>query len=392
MLPPVRYESFYRTPDNAWWRGLISAVGTLVGFFVLSIVFGILALIVMAIGDPNALASLSEGSIAFTPLTFLLMALLPIGLSGLVPFAFHRWLHRQPFGALISVTGRTRWGWMGLSLAVFAVLFAVYMLISWLVEPSKVSGEVSLTPTVVGYLVVIVLFVPFQAAAEELIFRGLMPRAISSWIPSARWGMIVGVVVSTCAFASAHFAADPWLVVYYLAFGFSMAWLTHVTGGLEAPIVMHAVNNTVMFALTALTGQMDSSFDRQVGVGGPFMLVAIIGYPLMAGALVLLAKMRKLPAEGAPTPLLSPESAAKHYGGGQAPAELGGHPSPAAGAAHPKPTANPADPAPSANPAHPAPGSEHGAQAGHAAPAGDGLGGYRGYSSNPADPGSAARH
>jgi hypothetical protein len=76
-------------------------------------------------------------------------------------------------------------------------------------------------------------------------------------------------------FSIAHFAADPWLVAYYFMFGVSASIAARGTGGLEAPVLIHSVNNVLLFLPTILMDQLDESFDRSAGSGGPFMLIPI---------------------------------------------------------------------------------------------------------------------
>ncbi len=59
-----------------------------------------------------------------------------------------------------------------------------------------------------------------------------------------------------------------------------------MTGGLEAPVLIHALNNTLLFVPTVILGQMSQSFDRSAGTGGPFMLLpmaVVLGSALLTG-------------------------------------------------------------------------------------------------------------
>ncbi|GAA2803779.1 CPBP family intramembrane glutamic endopeptidase [Nonomuraea dietziae] len=114
-------------------------------------------------------------------------------------------------------------------------------------------------------LVVIVLLVPFQAAAEEYIFRGWLLQAFGAYIRSP-WP---GIVLGSAGFAALHAYTD-WGILDVFSFGVLMGWLAVRTGGLEAPIAMHVVNNTLAFAISAARGRPG----RRVAAGRGAVAVA----------------------------------------------------------------------------------------------------------------------
>lgn len=101
----------------------------------------------------------------------------------------------------------------------------------------------------VAPLVVVLLVIPFQAAAEEYVFRGTLGQALGSWVDSP-W---LAIAISSLAFAAAHGLGGPGFVAM-VGFGVLTGWLTIRTGGLEAAIALHVVNNVVLFAAMAAGG------------------------------------------------------------------------------------------------------------------------------------------
>ena len=77
---------------------------------------------------------------------------------------------------------------------------------------------------------------------EELVFRGLL----YGWI-AGRWGGTAGLVVSSLAFAAAHY--EPAHVVLVLPLAFLFGWLRRRTDSLLPSLFSHIVNNG--FALLA---------------------------------------------------------------------------------------------------------------------------------------------
>ncbi|MBM7816966.1 membrane protease YdiL (CAAX protease family) [Brevibacterium paucivorans] len=289
------FENHYRTAHDRWWMGLVGIIATIVVFFVVSVVGGIIAVAIDiatgAISQEDAMA----GKITNTPL-LLFTVNLSLILGGLVAWLAHRILHKQPWSRMFSVLPRMRWKWWGLSLACTVPLFVLYMGVGFLFDNSAImgSGDSSFTfdGTALAYLLIIVLTTPFQAAAEEVMFRSYVPRVFGSWIP--RVGGVVGVIVATILFTLAHGASDPWLWAYYAVFGLVMAALTHFSGGIEAPVVVHAVNNVTMFLIALFSGDISNAFERGEGSGGVFMLFPMVALFVIAGVLTLVARWKKV--------------------------------------------------------------------------------------------------
>lgn len=156
-----------------------------------------------------------------------------------------RWFAQAPPGIVFSVVQRIRWGYLavcaGVALIVFVAVQAVILL----------SQEQTLTPQAGfwWFMLVVVLTSPLQAAAEEVLFRGFVQQAVGAL--AGRWW--AGVIVASLLFALAHGAQSPALFVDRLGFGLVMGLLVWWTGGLEAAIGAHIINNILAFALAGLT-------------------------------------------------------------------------------------------------------------------------------------------
>jgi membrane protease YdiL (CAAX protease family) len=82
-------------------------------------------------------------------------------------------------------------------------------------------------------LVVLAVLAPL---VEELIFRGLL----YGWI-AGRWGTFAAWMVSSLAFAAAHY--EPAHIVLVLPLGFFFGWLRRRTDSLLPSLVSHIFNN-----------------------------------------------------------------------------------------------------------------------------------------------------
>ena len=205
-----------------------------------------------------------------------------IGLAALIPIAWGLMaaVHHMRPRWLSSVQPRIRWRYLLACAAIAAVVLNGVMLLS-----TTVGKELSYQPQkgFWGFLVVIVLTSPIQAAAEEIFFRGYLLQALGSLV-ARPW---FGITVSSLVFALLHGTQNLPLFADRLAFGLLAALLVWRTGGLEAGIAAHVINNVFAYVVAGLTtsiaalkaikgiGWVDAGFD----VGG-FALFAVLAYGL----------------------------------------------------------------------------------------------------------------
>jgi membrane protease YdiL (CAAX protease family) len=255
----TRYHRLARdSPDFAHWRLPVAALVGAFGYLFLAFALVLVAMVAMAItgSDPEAwLDGMSDeitlddpGELAFQLGVIALM--LP---CVLVPVAV---VWRRHVGFLHSVAGHVRWGWLGRCLAL--AFFVVGASLGLSVAVAAVAGDEpvqldSLDGRAVASLLVVLLLVPFQAAAEEYVFRGGLLQLIGSW---TRW-VAVPVLATSLLFAAGHIY-DFWGLVSVFLFGVIAAVITIRTGGLEAAIGLHVANNVVLMVLDVV-GLVDSS-------------------------------------------------------------------------------------------------------------------------------------
>ena len=98
-------------------------------------------------------------------------------------------------------------------------------------------------------LLVVVLTTPLQSAAEEYVFRGYLSQAIAGWIRAPRAAAVLAALITATLFSLAHVPPDFLTFFDRFAFGLAASAVVWLTGGLEGAIVLHAVNNVLVFLL-----------------------------------------------------------------------------------------------------------------------------------------------
>ena len=306
---PVTYDRALSGIPGAW-RGGVAIVLLVVGFLLLQIVIGGVGIVIEVARGALTLDELASRVVPITPGVLLSTN---ISLALLIPLAMglQRWLFGAKVGTLASVAGRFRWKWMGRLALVIVPVWVVYLGLGFLLDP---GADVQVDGAALALIAIVILTTPLQAAGEEFGARGLIQRSVGSWFRNPVAAFVVSTLIASSFFALAHLAGDPWLIAYYFVFGASMSIAARGTGGLEAPVLMHATNNVLIFLPAVLLGQLDQGIDRSAGTGGPFMLVPMALCLAAAGISTLWARRNRVqvtaPAleQRRPAPVVAPQA------------------------------------------------------------------------------------
>ena len=283
-LPPdgAAYPQIQRGESYVWWRSVAGVVFAISLFALVTMVVSRALVMVFWATTAGNQPYRDYFAKAFAFETPLGMLAVNLGLATLIPIAWAlmAFLHQMRPRWLSSVQPGIRWRYLFGCLAIAAVVLNGVMLLSTMVgEPLSLHPQKGFW----GFLVVIVLTSPIQAVAEEIFFRGYLLQALGSLVPRA-W---FGVVVSSLVFALLHGTQNLPLFVDRFAFALLAGLLAWRTGGLEAGIAAHVINNVFAYVIAGLTtsvaalkaiqgiGWVDAAFD----VGG-FALFAVLAYGL----------------------------------------------------------------------------------------------------------------
>ncbi|HSX66157.1 CPBP family intramembrane glutamic endopeptidase [Nocardioides sp.] len=274
-LPPEfqpQYHQLHRVGRPGEWRSIVGVLLLLV------LVFGVVPLVAGGVAFAVLLlagSSMEEAGAVLdvtgeaTPAG---LALLNAIIAAAIPLTFlvTWWLHRLKPRWLSSVAPRLRWGYllacMGLSVVALLASVGVGLLLPLQAGDAPVGEVNDFTTQTRDFIIVILLLTPLQAAGEEYLFRGYLTQAFGSLVWGRRASQALAVLVPALVFALFHGLSQDWPVFFdRFAFGVVAGILVIRTGGLEAPIAMHVLNNFLAFGLALAFGDLTTALNAEGG-------------------------------------------------------------------------------------------------------------------------------
>lgn len=235
---------------NAIWRYVIMFATVLVVTNTIGALPLGVAFILKAQADPAVIGGIAANPydlsiLGLDPNMGLFVMLFPF-MTGLLAFVLLiKPIHGRVFGTVINGGRKIRWDRYFISAGVWLLLSAIYLFVYLKADP----GNFRMNNTGITLLVLIiisVLFVPFQAAFEEVLFRGYLMQGFglllkNRWFPLVMTSVLFGLMhsfnpeVKDFGFLT--------MMPQYILFGLIFGIITILDDGIEAAMGAHSANN-----------------------------------------------------------------------------------------------------------------------------------------------------
>src|SRR5450759_1359535 len=238
------------TGKNSFWRYIVIIAVVLIVANTIGALPLILTVALKSASNPEVLSQLSANPNDFSVLGLepnigLMMMLIPV-ITGLFAFILLvKPLNHRTFKMTINGTGKIRWDRFFISAAVWLILSALYLLFYLKFDPSNFTIN-NKTTSLIILSVSSVLLIPFQAALEEVLFRGYLMQGFAAifrnrWFPLIMTSVLFGLLhaVNPEVKEYGFFTMMPQYIVFGLIFGI----ITILDDGIEAAMGAHAINN-----------------------------------------------------------------------------------------------------------------------------------------------------
>jgi membrane protease YdiL (CAAX protease family) len=274
-----------RTDAHRWWLPPAATAAVVAGT---AAAVGALLSVRTVIGLLTGRSSGPDDEPDFGPIGETALLLLVVAAALPVVLVVARSWQQRPAGTLASVEGRVRWRWLTACLliavpAVWFMLAGFSRLLDLTGQPTAGTAAPAAWvgwPRFVASLSMLLLLVPLQTAAEEYVFRGWLLQAVGAFV--RRPWLAIGP--QAVLFATAHGWGTPWGFLDLLTMGLVCGWLTVRTGGLEAAVALHLVNNLIAYGGVAALGLLGSA---GTAADAPWQLCAVSVLALAGYALAV---------------------------------------------------------------------------------------------------------
>ncbi len=238
------------TGKNNFWRYIVMILLIFIATNTIGSIPLTIVSIVKSAGNNQSLSEISSDlnflstmGVSQNMILFLVLFAFIVGLA--TYYLLVKPMHGRTFIQSVTGAGRIRWSRALISGLVWIILMAVYLFVYLGIDPENFSINNSTSSLIVLALIAFAL-IPFQAAFEEVIFRGYLMQGFSLLIPNRLFPLISTSIL----FALMH-SLNPEVKEYgffavmpqYFTFGLIFGIITILDDGIEAAMGAHAANN-----------------------------------------------------------------------------------------------------------------------------------------------------
>jgi membrane protease YdiL (CAAX protease family) len=241
------------TGKNSFWRYVVMFAIVLIVSNTVGALPLLISLLVKSVSNPEVYSQLSANPNDFSvlgldPNTGLIIMLFPF-IAGLAAFIlFVKPLNNRTLKITINGTGRIRWNRFFISAFIWLILSAIYLFLYLNIDPANFSLN-NKTSSLIILSVISLLFIPFQAAFEEILFRGYLMQGFAAILRN-RW---FPLVMTSVLFGLMH-SVNPevrefgflTMMPQYILFGLIFGVITILDDGIEAAMGAHTANNAFL--------------------------------------------------------------------------------------------------------------------------------------------------
>ena len=235
---------------NSFWRYIVMFAVILIVSNTIGAVPLLIATLIKSASNPAVFSQLAANPndlsvIGLSQNTGFVMMLFPF-IAGLIAFILLiKPLNNRTLRITINGSGGIRWNRFFISGAVWMIISALYLMLYLKVDPSNFSIN-NKTSSLIILSIVSVLFIPFQAAFEEVLFRGYLMQGFAALVKN-RW---FPVIMTSILFGLMH-GFNPEIKEFgfftmmpqYITFGLIFGIITILDDGIEAAMGAHTANN-----------------------------------------------------------------------------------------------------------------------------------------------------
>jgi uncharacterized protein len=238
------------TGKNSLWRYIVMIAVVLIVSNTIGAVPLLIGIFIKSQSSPGVLSQIAANPDNYSVLNLdqnllLIIMIFPF-IAGLAAFILLvKPLNGRTLKEIINGTGKIRWNRFFVSAFVWLILSVIYFFLNLKSDPSNFAIN-NKTISLAVLTVISVLLIPFQAAFEEVLFRGYLMQGFTAllrnrWFPLVMTSLFFGLIhslnpeVKELGFLT--------MIPQYILFGLIFGIITIMDDGIEAAMGAHAANN-----------------------------------------------------------------------------------------------------------------------------------------------------
>jgi uncharacterized protein len=242
-------ESVFTGKNNLWRYVVMIAI-----IFIVTNSIGSLPLLIgiaiKSASNPSVFTQLAASPnnysvLGINPNILLILILFPF-IAGLAAFMLLvKPIHGRTLKSTINGTGKIRWSRFFISAFIWLLLSAIYLFICLKLDPANFTLK-NTNSSIIILSLISLLLIPFQAAFEEVLFRGYLLQGFVALVRN-RW---FPLIMTSILFGLMH-AFNPevkefgflTMILQYILFGLIFGIIAILDDGIEAALGAHSANN-----------------------------------------------------------------------------------------------------------------------------------------------------
>ncbi|MGT2932599.1 CPBP family intramembrane glutamic endopeptidase [Streptococcus catagoni] len=180
-------------------------------------------------------------------------------------YVANRIVFKEKLGEMFSLTGKFRVKW-----ALKCLLFLTPVMLITTVGQNCIDGipELTLPESFLVSVTLTIVFTTIQCLGEEMLFRAWAIQTFGILFKHRKTAWIVLSIVFAFIFSIIHTPGNFWIGLDLFLFAILMCLLVYHTGGMEAAIIFHTLNNLILNLTELFTVEhIDFSAEQQIVAG-----------------------------------------------------------------------------------------------------------------------------
>jgi membrane protease YdiL (CAAX protease family) len=258
---------------NSFWRYLVMFGAVLLASNTIGGIPMFIAYVNKAATNPEIIAKIDANPsdlsvLGFDPDIGLLIMLFPFLVGLLAFFLLVKPLNNRSFKQTINGTSTIRWNRFFVSAFIWIMLSSAYLFIYKGIDPSNFTLN-NTSFTLIILIGISVCFIPFQAAFEEILFRGYLMQgfavlAMNRWFPLIMTSLLFGLMhsINPEVLEFGFFTMMPQYMLFGLLFGIT----TLLDDGIEIALGAHTAQNvfvSIMVTNNSTVLQAPALYEQQ---------------------------------------------------------------------------------------------------------------------------------